>query len=67
MGSRPDRDTEPRRRDQDDRSRRYRCDEHPGELERWDAANVLTRHTGHDPNRCLPYSTALARLSTPLA
>lgn len=45
----------------------YGCDERPDELERWDAASVLTRHAGHDPACCLPYAEALARLSTPLS
>ncbi|MFC3966483.1 hypothetical protein [Nocardia jiangsuensis] len=67
MESRPAAAERARRHDQDDRPCTYRCDEHPGGLERWDASSVLTRHAGHDPARCLPYAAALARLSTPLA
>ncbi|MEV0357526.1 hypothetical protein AB0H71_15825 [Nocardia sp. NPDC050697] len=66
MVSQPDASDRARRQGQHDETRTYRCTEPPPALQRWDAASVLTRHSGHDPARCLPYAAALARLSTPL-
>ncbi|WP_067653064.1 hypothetical protein [Nocardia harenae] len=67
MESQPDSADSARRDDQQDGTRTYRCSERPPALHRWDASSVLSRHSGHDPARCLPYAAALARLSTPLS